>query len=699
MTDKPKRTRRTAATGETPAKRRAPARRKSTKVQEGSETELPLLDVPAEVSPVTPAEDFRPSDAGPSEPVDLPDTEGGVYSFSPDDDPAPASEAAPQPPPVEASEPVVEAAPVEAQEATQSDVTDQSVESEGSPESDPTGTAPEHPGEGGRSPWYGKGYWKERKKLKKAQKFFERRFGKQAPPVLGAEGIPPIEAPVAEGTAPVAGQAPAAPTATGPALHASPHAHRDRDRERGRGRDRGGRGDRGDYERSSEPVRIDTSRFADADALVELAATLWTAESGDAIRLNEIEAMNTGQLAEQCRALGLTPSYPLNRRALFQEILKAAADQKRLILNRGILDISPDGNGFILHSFQNYRIDGQSTFVPESVIRKFGLKRGHEIEAQVQSPQGTESCPVALVIREVMGLDPETAKKVTAFEDLVPYYPLKRILLENPEVTKDVSMRTVDLLTPVGFGQRGLIVAPPRTGKTVLMQNVANSITRNHPDAILIVLLVDERPEEVTDFRRTVKGEVVSSTFDESAESHVHLAEVVSEKARRLVEMGKHVVILLDSITRLARAYNTLASNSGKIMTGGIEASALQKPKRFFGAARNIEDGGSLTILGTALVETGSKMDEVIFEEFKGTGNMELHLDRSLVEKRIFPALNIEKSGTRKEELIYHPEEMVRIHSLRRAMQGVPPPEAMEMLLTRLKKTKTNAEFLMSINR
>jgi transcription termination factor Rho len=317
----------------------------------------------------------------------------------------------------------------------------------------------------------------------------------------------------------------------------------------------------------------------------------------------------------------------------------------------------------------------------------------------VQAPQEGEASPAALVVRSVMESDPELAKKVTAFEDLVPYYPLKRILLETPEVAKDISMRTVDLLTPVGFGQRGLIVAPPRTGKTVLMQNIANSIVRNHPEAILIVLLVDERPEEVTDFRRTVKAEVVSSTFDESAESHVHLAEVTIEKARRLVETGKHVVILLDSITRLARAYNNLAANSGKIMTGGIEASALQKPKRFFGSARNIEDGGSLTILGTALVETGSKMDEVIFEEFKGTGNMELHLDRGLSDKRIFPALNIERSGTRKEELIYHPEEMLRIHSLRRAMQGVPSAEAMEMLLQRLKKTKTNAEFLMSLNR
>jgi transcription termination factor Rho len=289
---------------------------------------------------------------------------------------------------------------------------------------------------------------------------------------------------------------------------------------------------------------------------------------------------------------------------------------------------------------------------------------------------------------------------VMPFEELVPYYPLKRILLEDAESEhKEISMRTIDLLTPVGFGQRGLIVAPPRTGKTVLLQKIANSVSANFPEARLIILLVDERPEEVTDFRRHTKGEVVSSTFDEAPESHVHAAEMVIEKARRYVELGEHVVILLDSITRLARAYNALAANSGKIMSGGLEATALQKPKRFFGSARNIEGGGSLTILGTALIDTGSRMDEIIFEEFKGTGNMELHLDRGLSDKRIFPAINIDRSGTRKEELIYHPEEMLRVYGLRRAMQGIPAVEAMDMLIQRLKKTKTNAEFLLSLNR
>jgi transcription termination factor Rho len=299
-----------------------------------------------------------------------------------------------------------------------------------------------------------------------------------------------------------------------------------------------------------------------------------------------------------------------------------------------------------------------------------------------------------------MGKAPELLASVTPFEELEPYYPLNRILLEVPgSESKDISMRLVDIVTPIGFGQRGLIVAPPRTGKTVLMQNIANAVSANFPEVKLIILLVDERPEEVTDFKRHTKGEVVSSTFDESPESHVHCAEMVVERARRMIEHGEHVVILLDSITRLARAYNNLTGSNGKIGTGGLDTTALQKPKRFFGSARNIEGGGSLTIVGTALIDTGSKMDEVIFEEFKGTGNMELHLDRDLVNKRIFPAVNMDRSGTRKEELLYHPDELQRIFTMRRTMQGLPGTEAMEMLISRLKKTKTNVEFLMGLNR
>ena len=387
-----------------------------------------------------------------------------------------------------------------------------------------------------------------------------------------------------------------------------------------------------------------------------------------------------------------------NRLQLLSQIFVAATEARRPLADRGYIDMNDTGS-FIVHEHVNYRLYPEDAYLPESLVRRYGLKRGHQVEVRIQPPRDAERCPSVVRVDKVMGMNPEDISKVTPFEELVPYYPLKRILLEDVEIQKDVSMRTVDILTPIGFGQRGLIVAPPRTGKTILLQNIANSVSENSPFAKLILLLVDERPEEVTDFRRHTKGEVVSSTFDESPESHVHCAEMVGEKARRLVEQGEHVVILLDSITRLARAYNSLASNHGKIMSGGLEATALQKPKRFFGAARNIEGAGSLTIIATALVDTGSRADEVIFEEFKGTGNSELHLDRGLVERRIFPAINIDRSGTRKEELIYHPEELQRIYGLRRAMQGLGPIESMEMLIQRLKKTKSNAEFLLSLSR
>jgi transcription termination factor Rho len=397
------------------------------------------------------------------------------------------------------------------------------------------------------------------------------------------------------------------------------------------------------------------------------------------------------------------------RSALVEQILNAAWEAKRPITAEGVVEVSQDGWGLLTYTHDSYRVKPLCAFVPKVTMKRWGLKRGHIVRGQLQPPRkdltldgNKENCPVLLTVETIMGRDPAMNLQTTIFEELTPYYPTERFLLEtSPDVKWDnVSMRVVDLLTPVGKGQRGLIVAPPRTGKTILQQGIANAIMRNNPESHLIVLLVDERPEEVTDFRRQiVKGEVVASTFDENAESHVHAAEMVIEKARRMVEVGRHVVILLDSITRLARAYNALAGNSGKILSGGVEATAMQKPKRFFGSARNIEGGGSLTILGTALVETGSRMDEVIFEEFKGTGNMELVLDRELVNKRIFPAINLEKSGTRKEELLYHPDEMVKVYGLRRAMKGVPSPDAMEMLITRVKKTKTNIEFLMGLNR
>ncbi|HEY3757287.1 MAG TPA: transcription termination factor Rho [Opitutaceae bacterium] len=438
-------------------------------------------------------------------------------------------------------------------------------------------------------------------------------------------------------------------------------------------------------------------RFGDAAALDALAAEV-SSGTETPIELNRLYALSLAELTAAARDLGIAEDGVQNRRNLLSAIWADAAAKKRPIRDTGYIDLN-DRGAFIVHEHVNYRLYPEDPYLPEALIRRYGLKRGHRVEVLAMAPGEGERCPTVVRIDSVMGRDADAISKVTPFEELIPYYPLQRILLEAPEVQKDVSMRAVDILTPIGFGQRGLIVAPPRTGKTVLLQNIANSVSENSPDVKLILLLIDERPEEVTDFKRHTKGEVVSSTFDEAPESHVHCAEMVGEKARRLVEDGQHVVILLDSITRLARAYNALASNSGKIMSGGMEATALQKPKRFFGAARNIEGAGSLTIIATALIDTGSRMDEVIFEEFKGTGNMELHLDRGLVERRVFPAINIDRSGTRKEELIYHPEELQRIYGLRRAMQGLGPIESMEMLITRLKKTKSNAEFLLTLSR
>jgi transcription termination factor Rho len=439
------------------------------------------------------------------------------------------------------------------------------------------------------------------------------------------------------------------------------------------------------------------SRFADVAALDALATEIGSAKA-EPLYLDHLYALNLADLTAFARAQKVTFEGAPNRLQLLPQIFGKATEDKRALADRGYVDMTDQG-AFIVHEHVNYRLYPEDAYLPESLIRRYGLKRGHYVEVRIQPPHEGERCPSVIRIDKVMGHDPEDISKVTPFEELVPYYPLTRILLEDVDIQKDVSMRAVDILTPIGFGQRGLIVAPPRTGKTILLQNIANSVSENSPFAKLILLLVDERPEEVTDFRRHTKGEVVSSTFDEAPESHVHCAEMVGEKARRLVEQGEHVVILLDSITRLARAYNALASSSGKIMSGGLESNALQKPKRFFGAARNIEGAGSLTIIATALVDTGSRADEIIFEEFKGTGNMELHLDRGLVERRIFPAINIDRSGTRKEELIYHPEELQRIYGLRRAMQGLGPIESMEMLIQRLKKTKSNAEFLLSLSR
>jgi transcription termination factor Rho len=445
----------------------------------------------------------------------------------------------------------------------------------------------------------------------------------------------------------------------------------------------------------------DFEAFENLEALQNFEASL---ETGKAKAFDFVEVYNMllPELREAAENKGVEVPNAPNREQLINAIVAQAFEKKTVIETLGVLDLFEDGaGGLLVYERDNYRVVSQSAFVPQTLIEHYGLQAGHIVKARLHPHRETESCPFVVSVSEVMGRDPNTLSEIVPFKERVPYYPTERILMETSGDAKwdNLSMRVVDCLTPVGYGQRGLIVAPPRTGKTVLLQGMANAVKANCPKAHLIILLIDERPEEVTDFRRQVEAEIISSTFDEAAESHVHAAEMVIEKARRMVEVGEDVIILLDSITRLARAYNTMMPNSGKILSGGVEANALQKPKRFFGSARNIEDGGSLTILGTALVETGSKMDEVIFEEFKGTGNMELHLDRGLSDKRIFPALSMDKSGTRKEELLYHPDEMLKIYSLRRAMKGIPSTDAMEMLIQRIKKTKTNAEFLVSVAR
>ena len=445
----------------------------------------------------------------------------------------------------------------------------------------------------------------------------------------------------------------------------------------------------------------DFEAFENFEALQSFVDGLESSK-GKVFDFTEIYNMPLPELREAAEQASVDVPNAPNREQLVNALVAHAFEKKKCIETVGVLDLLEDeAGGLLVYERDNYRVVSQSAFVPQTLIKQYGLQAGHIVKARLHPRRETETCPFVVAALEVMGRDPDTLSEIVPFKERVPYYPTERILMETGGDAKwdNLSMRVVDCLTPVGYGQRGLIVAPPRTGKTVLLQCMANAIKANCPKAHLIILLIDERPEEVTDFRRQVEAEIISSTFDESAESHVHAAEMVIEKARRMVEVGEDVIILLDSITRLARAYNTMMPNSGKILSGGVEANALQKPKRFFGSARNIEDGGSLTILGTALVETGSKMDEVIFEEFKGTGNMELHLDRGLSDKRIFPALSMDKSGTRKEELLYHPDEMLKIYSLRRAMKGIPSTDAMEMLIQRIKKTKTNAEFLISVAR
>ena len=415
------------------------------------------------------------------------------------------------------------------------------------------------------------------------------------------------------------------------------------------------------------------------------------------LHIATLQKMNMAELIEAARAEGIQEYTGLKKQDLIFKILKERVHKDGIMFGEGVLEVLPDGFGFLRSPDYNYLPSPDDIYISPSQIRRFGAKTGITISGQIRPPKENEKYFALLRVEAINHEDPEKLEEIVNFDDLTPLYPEKRFLLEVDD-SQEVSMRIMDLVTPLGGGQRGLIVAPPRTGKTILLQKIANSLYLNHPDVYLIVLLIDERPEEVTDMQRSVDGEVISSTFDEPASRHVQVAEMVINKAKRLVEYGRNVVILLDSITRLGRAYNTEAPHSGKILSGGVDASALQKPKRFFGAARNIEDGGSLTILATALIETGSRMDEVIFEEFKGTGNMELHLDRRLADKRTWPAIDINRSGTRKEDLLLDPEELKYVWILRKVLNEMNPLDAMELLIERIGKTSSNAEFLLSMS-
>lgn len=412
----------------------------------------------------------------------------------------------------------------------------------------------------------------------------------------------------------------------------------------------------------------------------------------------ELKEKKISELNKLARELNVEGASSMRKQDLIFAILQAQTEKNGLIYGEGVLEILPDGFGFLRSPDFNYLPGPDDIYVSPSQIRRFNLRTGDTIAGQIRPPKEGERYFALLKVEAVNYEEPDLAREKILFDNLTPLYPDERIKLEVPG-ENNMSMRIMDLLTPIGKGQRGLIVSPPRAGKTMILQAIANSITANHKEMILIVLLIDERPEEVTDMQRSVKGEVISSTFDEPAQRHVQVAEMVLEKAKRLVEHQKDVIILLDSITRLARAYNAVVPPSGKILSGGVDSNALHKPKRFFGAARNVEEGGSLTIIATALIDTGSRMDEVIFEEFKGTGNMEIVLDRKLADRRIFPAIDINKSGTRKEELLLTPYELNRVWILRKLLQPLNPIDAMEFLLDKMKGTKNNAEFLDSMSR
>ena len=414
------------------------------------------------------------------------------------------------------------------------------------------------------------------------------------------------------------------------------------------------------------------------------------------VSLAELKDKNITDLAKIAKELNIPGSSGMRKQELIFQILRAQTEKNGLIFSEGVLECLPDGFGFLRAPEYNYLPGPDDIYVSPSQIRKFDLRTGDTVSGQVRPPKDGERYFALIKVEAVNFEDPEVTRNKIFFDNLTPLYPQERIRLETTK--ENLTGRVLDMLCPVGKGQRGLIVAPPRTGKTMMLQSIANSVTANHPEVSLIVLLIDERPEEVTDMQRTVKGEVISSTFDEPPQRHIQVAEMVLEKAKRLVEHKRDVVILLDSLTRLGRAYNAVTPTSGKVLSGGIDANALQRPRRFFAAARNIEEGGSLTIMDTALIDTGSRMDDVIFEEFKGTGNMEINLDRRLVDKRVFPTIDINRSGTRKDELLLPPDELNRIWVLRKVLSPLSTVEAMELLLGRLSKTKTNGEFLASMS-
>ncbi len=419
-------------------------------------------------------------------------------------------------------------------------------------------------------------------------------------------------------------------------------------------------------------------------------------KEGEVLDIAKLKEMNISALTQVAKDLDVVGATGMRKQELIFKILQAQTEKSGLIFSEGVLECLPDGFGFLRAPDYNYLPGPDDIYVSPSQIRKFDLRTGDTISGQIRPPKEGERYFALIKVEAINFESPEDSRSKIFFDNLTPLYPEERVKLETgPE---NIAGRVLDLLTPLGKGQRGLVVSPPRTGKTMLLQTIANSVTTNHPEVTLIVLLIDERPEEVTDMQRTVRGEVISSTFDEPAARHVQVAEMVIEKAKRLVEHRRDVVILLDSITRLARAYNTVVPPSGKVLSGGVDSNALQRPKRFFGAARNVEEGGSLTIIATALIDTGSRMDDVIFEEFKGTGNMEVHLDRKLVDKRVFPAIDLNRSGTRKEELLVPKDELNRIWVLRKVLNPLSSTESMELIIEKLSKTKSNADFLKSMS-